>query len=207
MCFYLSGPMTGIEDRNFPAFNEAAHYLRTAGIEVYNPAENPIVEDESKTFDDFMAIDLAEVCKSDGIVLLPGWLMSKGACLEYFVADYLGKPAWEYAPTLETRMFTIAKGLVRRPFVVAAEVSLDVERKGLQKHEKDGWFNEIREKHTLKAARHIMSHELTMGGFIESEESHLENALCRLAMALAQTQTPHKLEIAGRKDEEKNRSE
>lgn len=36
---YISGPMTGLPDFNFPAFHDAAARLRERGHEVANPAE------------------------------------------------------------------------------------------------------------------------------------------------------------------------
>jgi len=36
---YISGPMTGLPEHNFPAFHAAAERLRKAGWEVNNPAE------------------------------------------------------------------------------------------------------------------------------------------------------------------------
>ena len=36
---YLSGPMTGLPDLNFPAFHAAADKLRSQGVQVVNPAE------------------------------------------------------------------------------------------------------------------------------------------------------------------------
>ena len=38
---YIAGPMTGLPDFNYPAFNAAAAKLRALGLEVLNPAENP----------------------------------------------------------------------------------------------------------------------------------------------------------------------
>lgn len=40
---YLSGPMTGLPDYNYPAFNAEAARLRALGYTVENPAENPPV--------------------------------------------------------------------------------------------------------------------------------------------------------------------
>lgn len=41
---YLAGPMTGIADYNFPAFNAAAARLRAVGFDVVNPADHGVVE-------------------------------------------------------------------------------------------------------------------------------------------------------------------
>lgn len=41
---YLAGPMTGIEDFNFPAFNDMAAKLRARGYVVENPAEHGVVD-------------------------------------------------------------------------------------------------------------------------------------------------------------------
>src|SRR5580658_9414091 len=69
---YISGPMSGIEDHNFPAFNAAAADLRARGYEVLNPAEN----DSGSThhsWEFYMKQDIPNVCKSDAVVTLPGW--------------------------------------------------------------------------------------------------------------------------------------
>lgn len=39
MRVYLSGPMSGIADNNFPAFHEHAAQLRAQGFYVVSPAE------------------------------------------------------------------------------------------------------------------------------------------------------------------------
>lgn len=41
---YVAGPMTGIADFNYPAFNAVADQQRTHGYEVENPADHGIVE-------------------------------------------------------------------------------------------------------------------------------------------------------------------
>lgn len=87
-CVYISGPMSGIEDWNFPAFNAAADKLRAAGYPVINPADFGVKE--GQTWRECLARDLAALVHCDVLVLLPGWIKSKGACLEVHVAEELG---------------------------------------------------------------------------------------------------------------------
>jgi len=85
---YLAGPMSGIAVFNHPAFHTAAAKLRAQGYQVVNPAElNP---DTSKTWDQCMRRDLQALADCNSLALLPGWELSKGARLEYDVAQALG---------------------------------------------------------------------------------------------------------------------
>lgn len=86
MRIYLSGPMSGIADNNFPAFHEWAAILRGQGYEVVSPAEIQ----EAGTWELCLRADLRELCTCDGIALMPGWENSKGANLELHVAHRLG---------------------------------------------------------------------------------------------------------------------
>lgn len=187
MRIYLAGPMRGLPESNFPAFNHAAGILRSIGHEVHNPADKENIKWETKCLENYMEVDLPEVCKCEAIVLLPGWLMSRGACLEYLVADYLRKKAYEFQENILDHL----RYLRRKPFVVAAEAALMIERSGLAKHKGDSWAHEPRQNHTLKAGRHLMTHELISIGWAKPDnEDHLGNALCRVAMALAQEPSP-----------------
>lgn len=85
---YVAGPMTGIEDFNFPAFNAAAERLRWAGWIVENPAEHGVIE--GAEWADYLAYDLTKIGTCGAIFLLPGWENSKGAQLEVLVAERLG---------------------------------------------------------------------------------------------------------------------
>lgn len=87
---YLSGPMTGIADSNFPAFHAAAAELRRRDFIVVNPAElNP---EHGLPWSTYLRRDIAELVKCDGLALLPGWQDSRGACLERHIAEQLGMP-------------------------------------------------------------------------------------------------------------------
>jgi hypothetical protein len=92
---YIAGPMTGIKDLNFPAFHQAAEWLRGMGHEVVNPAEiNP---DHHMSWEACMRSDIAELVTCDAILLLPGWEDSRGAKLEHHIAERLGMRI-EFAP-------------------------------------------------------------------------------------------------------------
>lgn len=107
MKIYLSGPMTGIPDYNFPAFDTAADHLRAMGHEVFNPAENDREngfdftgtqghEAAEHGFDLRKALkqDLAWICDhAEAIALLDGWSASKGAMAEVTLAAALGLTA------------------------------------------------------------------------------------------------------------------
>lgn len=85
---YLSGPMSGIAEHNFPAFNAEAARLRSLGFDVVNPVDvNP---DPGMTWEACLRRDLAEMLTCDAIALLPGWQNSRGAQLEQYVAHRVG---------------------------------------------------------------------------------------------------------------------
>lgn len=99
--YYISGPMTGMPEHNFPAFHAAAEYYRAQGITVINPAELPGEGDEHPR-EWFLRRDLVAMLEggADTIVMLPGWGSSKGARLEYHVAKALGFGVHDHDPHL-----------------------------------------------------------------------------------------------------------
>lgn len=117
MKIYVAGPMRGIPEFNFPAFNAAAEMLRQCGHEVFNPAERDNErhgKDISKgnaTGDEHVAAaqhgfnlrealadDMAFITRdADAIYLLKGWQHSKGARAEKATAEALGLMV-RYAP-------------------------------------------------------------------------------------------------------------
>lgn len=112
--FYLAGPMTGIPQFNFPAFEEAANSLRNRGFKIVSPAEldSPAVREfcmaspdgkysnnniAGETWGQMLTRDVRIVADEvDGVVLLPGWENSRGARLEAFVAKLCNKEFFDY---------------------------------------------------------------------------------------------------------------
>ena len=103
MKIYIAGPMSGVQDWNFPAFFEAERQLLELGHEVINPAHN-----DGATYDEalasanagkhswnwYMRRDLTNLITCDAVCLLPDWKSSKGASLEVNVAKSLDMPLY-----------------------------------------------------------------------------------------------------------------
>lgn len=88
---YLSGPMTGLPDSNYPAFHYEAARIRRLGYHVENPAENAPPRDGS--WSGYMRAALTQMLTCDVIALLPGWMESRGATIERGLAVRLGMEA------------------------------------------------------------------------------------------------------------------
>lgn len=107
MRIYLAGPMRGLPEFNFPAFDKGARHLEAMGHEVFNPADR----DRSVGFstkgmtghEDLAAegFSLREALHADtewislhadAIALLPGWEKSSGVAAEVALARALGLP-------------------------------------------------------------------------------------------------------------------
>lgn len=88
MKIYIAGPMSGLPEYNYPAFNAVAEALRNQGHEVENPAENP--EPPCKSWEGYMRMAVAQLVRCEAVALLPGWETSKGASVEHRLAHDLG---------------------------------------------------------------------------------------------------------------------
>jgi uncharacterized protein DUF4406 len=84
---YISGPMSGLPDFNFPMFFEAENQLQELGFDFENPARNKTAE---PTWENFMRLALAQLVRCDAILLLPGFEKSRGARVELEIAGLLG---------------------------------------------------------------------------------------------------------------------
>lgn len=112
---YLAGPMTGIADFNFPAFNAEAEILRAQGLSVLNPADHGIVA--GANWADYLRHDIAGLASCERIHLLSGWSKSKGAQLEVTIAKALGM-AITYQDGAETQQAAQGAGEVVAPKLI-----------------------------------------------------------------------------------------
>lgn len=95
MRFYLSGPITGIDNYR-ENFKEVADKLKAEGYyDVINPAELCEVMPACTSWDDYMKIDLELLAMCDVVVMLPGWEQSRGANREYGYALATDKIIWD----------------------------------------------------------------------------------------------------------------
>jgi hypothetical protein len=85
---YIAGPMTGLPEYNYPAFNAEAARLRALGYHVENPAENP--GPASKKWELCMRPAIRQMLTCDTVAFLPGWQHSRGANVEIELATHLG---------------------------------------------------------------------------------------------------------------------
>ncbi len=105
---YLAGPMTGIKDYNFPAFDAGKKVLEDLGYNVISPADMDRAHgiDENRgpisaeVMTDIIKRDVAAILSLDGkrgdiVVLLPGWENSKGAMAERLLARWHDLYVWE----------------------------------------------------------------------------------------------------------------
>lgn len=107
--YYLSGPMSGYTDYNYPYFEEVTQLFRSAGVKVESPHENPWPKDHTTMKPDelwltMMKMTVDQMNQCQGIILLRGWPQSKGVRVELAFAMQEGWPIYYYDDFLLTSM-------------------------------------------------------------------------------------------------------
>ncbi|HEX7048837.1 MAG TPA: DUF4406 domain-containing protein [Longimicrobiales bacterium] len=91
MKLYIAGPMTGLPEFNYPAFERARTDLEAAGFDVLCPTDiGADAEPGSRPWTWYMRAALRQVLDADALAVLPGAACSRGALLEITVARALG---------------------------------------------------------------------------------------------------------------------
>jgi hypothetical protein len=86
---YISGKITGLPISEVEKkFNDAEMLLLKNGYSVANPMSLPHLH--NKSWVSYMKEDIAAMMKCEAILLLPDYIESKGALIEYDLANKLG---------------------------------------------------------------------------------------------------------------------
>ena len=102
MIAYISGPMTGYPDFNFPAFAAAAATFRGAGWTILSPHEN-FGGDQTRDYLEYLRADMEAIRQAEAIILLPGWPSSNGARWELQIALGLKLKVYFFDPQDQRR--------------------------------------------------------------------------------------------------------
>lgn len=95
--YYLSGPMAGYPEHNFPAFEYAQRVLDSRGYQVISPH---LVENDPDDWAGSLRKDLKIMMSAcQGLILLRGWPQSRGARLELQTAVALDWPVLYFDET------------------------------------------------------------------------------------------------------------
>ena len=102
---YVAGPMSGLPNNGYDAFNKKAAHLREAGWIVINPAEMDLdagwEADREFTRLDYMQAarrDLQAIGTCTAIYMLDGYEHSPGGCWEWAQAKELGLDIYYETP-------------------------------------------------------------------------------------------------------------
>ena len=96
MKIYISGPISGQPTQQVANhFNNAEKRLKKLGYKVVNTLDNPplnIPQTPEQQWSEYMKSDIIQLMHSDAIYMLEGYGNSKGASLEYTIAERLEMP-------------------------------------------------------------------------------------------------------------------
>lgn len=88
MKIYISGKISGIENKAFEIFERAEEKLKLEGFDVVNPMK--INHQHDNSWESYMKEDIKSLCDCDAIYMLNNWSDSKGAKIELDLAMSLG---------------------------------------------------------------------------------------------------------------------
>ncbi len=92
---YISGPMTGYPEYNYPAFIAAEEKLRKLGyVNIINPAK---IDHPDTDWNNCIRRAIVALMGADTVVLLPKWTHSRGANIEMVLAASLGMSLIDYS--------------------------------------------------------------------------------------------------------------
>lgn len=114
MIIYVAGPMSGLPEHNYPAFDAAAAALADLGFEVLNPVDVELVNPTPgvhQSWQWYMREAIRMVSRADALAFLPGWHSSRGARLEHRIGAGLRLPMRDLASWLSDPQNTVGDDL------------------------------------------------------------------------------------------------
>jgi nucleoside 2-deoxyribosyltransferase len=103
--YYLAGPMTGLPDFNYPAFEQAFVRLSGMGYQVASPhydfrdwTEEQRAAEPPATF---IKAGMLLLLSCDAVVVLSGWQHSRGTMLELQVATACKMPIYYFSRVMD----------------------------------------------------------------------------------------------------------
>jgi len=216
---YISGQMSGLADHGVPAFDHAAKQLTGLGFKVINPADND-GRSRNRPWEDYMEMDILNLRKVDGIVMLPGWEQSTGATIEVLWVQRTGKPVFELVAVLEHGFNTeyqmhpwVKTGVQNKDkqsggtkhdseklrmdlIPVSSELALaEVLSFGSLKYSDRNWENGFKWSRVYGAARrHLAAWFSGENNDPESNINHLKHCLCNIAFLIEFLETHPELD-------------
>lgn len=101
---YIAGPMKGLPEFNYPAFNEAERLLREKGYDkILNPVNHANGVGTNLPYAFYIRESIKDVLQADAVCVLPNWEKSTGAKLEVHIGTTLGLPIYPLAELLADR--------------------------------------------------------------------------------------------------------
>lgn len=124
MRLYVSGPMRGYPELNYPAFRAATALYRSLGHQVTSPAEIGDLLGEGHAPQEYLTADIVEVLHCDAMALLPGWEKSTGARCEAAIAVTLGFAFYnERGARIPAPAEILIRGGYERPVELPVEIA------------------------------------------------------------------------------------
>jgi hypothetical protein len=117
---YISGPMTGRPDFNYPAFHKAEEYIKSLGYIPLNPARNFGGRTDLPR-EVYLRKDVEMLLQANEVWVLPGWQEGEGSKLEVAIAQALNIPVVEY----DTQT-PISQNLVITVWSITTNVAVDL---------------------------------------------------------------------------------
>jgi len=119
MIIYISGPISGMPDRNKKIFqmaqNEIASLCKTIKkekVKIINPVKLGLKLDKvfarngkEPTWADYMRACIKELCNATHVLFLTNWVNSDGATLERYIAKRLSIPSADNIKELQKLIF------------------------------------------------------------------------------------------------------